>query len=107
MRDPQQALEQLRNLATTHPTKRFSKLLKIVRQEVFLARAWERVRTNVGSRTPGVDGITKRTADPQFIHRLAQDLKTRQYVPQPLRRVYIPKGGKGAVPSAFPPCATG
>ena len=95
MRDPQQELEHLRALATADPTKRFSKLLKIVRQEVFLAQAWERVRANVGSRTPGVDGITKRNVAPDLIHRLAQDLKTHQYVPQPVRRVYIPKGRKG------------
>jgi retron-type reverse transcriptase len=92
MRDPQQELEHLRALATANPTKRFSKLLKIVRHETFLAQAWERVRTNVGSRTPGVDGKTKRTIDPNLVHHLAHDLKLHQYTPQPVRRVYIPKG---------------
>jgi retron-type reverse transcriptase len=78
MRDPQQELEHLRALASANPTKRFSKLLKIVRHEVFLAQAWERVRTNTGSRTPGVDGTTKRNADPNLIQLLAYDLKIHQ-----------------------------
>lgn len=92
MRDPQLELEHLRALASANPTKRFDKLLKLVRHATFLAQAWDRVRTNTGSRTPGVDGQTKASITDQTITRLAQDLKERQYRPQPVRRVYIPKG---------------
>jgi RNA-directed DNA polymerase len=79
-------------LAEADPDKRFDKLLKIVRQEVFLAMAWDRIRTNKGSRTPGVDGQTKDDTDTKTIHDLAQELAERRYQPQPVRRVYIPKG---------------
>jgi RNA-directed DNA polymerase len=92
MRDPQRELEHLRKLATTDPTKRFSKLLKIVKQETFLAMAWTRVRTNKGSRTPGVDGQTKDDIDAKTLHDLAQELAENRYQPQPVRRTYIPKG---------------
>jgi RNA-directed DNA polymerase len=102
MRDPQQELEHLRGLATANPTKRFSKLLKIVRHEVFLSQAWQRVQANVGSRTPGVDGKTKHSIDPNLIPALAHDLKTRQYEPQPVRRVYIPKGRNQRRPLGIP-----
>jgi RNA-directed DNA polymerase len=94
VRDPQRELEHLRELATADPTKRFGKLLKTIRQETFLVMAWERIRTNKGSRTPGVDGQTKEDVDAQMIHKLARELKERDYQPKPVRRVYIPKPGK-------------
>ena len=92
MKDPQQELEHLRKLASADLTMRFGKLLKIVRQEVFLAMSWERVRTNKGSRTPGIDGQTKEDIDAKTFSDLAQELAERRYQPQPVRRVYIPKG---------------
>jgi retron-type reverse transcriptase len=92
MKDPQRELEHLRKLATNEPAKRFDKLLKIVRQQVFLEMVWDKIQTNRGSQTPGVDGQTKGEVDDQLIERLAQELETGQYQPQPVRRVYIPKG---------------
>jgi RNA-directed DNA polymerase len=91
MKDPYQELEHLRKLATD-PTKRFGKLLKIVRQETFLAMSWERVRTNKGSKTSGVDGQTKKDVDAKTFSDLSQELAEKRYQPQPVRRVYIPKG---------------
>ena len=72
MSDPQRELEHLRKLATANPHKRFGKLLKIVRQETFLTWAWERVRTNPGSRTPGIDGQTKEDINHATLHALNQ-----------------------------------
>lgn len=92
MKDPQQELEHLRKLVVAEPGKRFNKLLKIVRQEIFLRVAWNKIRTNVGSRTPGIDGKTKEDVDDQLIQELAQELKEGRYQPKPVRRVYIPKG---------------
>jgi RNA-directed DNA polymerase len=94
MGDPQRELEHLRKLAITDPTKRFTKLLKIVRQETFLRMAWDRIRPNQGSQTPGVDGQTKEDVDALMIHELAQELAEQRYQPKPVRRVYIPKPGK-------------
>ena len=79
MSDPQRELEHLRKLATANPHKRFGKLPKIVRQETFLTWAWERVRTNPGSRTPGIDGQTKEDLDPATLHALAQELVENRY----------------------------
>jgi RNA-directed DNA polymerase len=92
VKDPQREIEHLRRMAESDPTKRFAKLLKIVRQEIFLAKAWEGMRTNKGSRTPGVDGQTKADVDEQVIRDLAHELAEGRYQPQPVRRVYIPKG---------------
>jgi group II intron reverse transcriptase/maturase len=94
MGDPHRDLEHLRKLAQMNPTMRFNKLYKIIKQEPFLQMVWQKVQTNSGSRTPGIDGRTKDDIDVSVIHTLAQQIATRQYRPQPVRRTYIPKRGK-------------
>src|SRR3954447_21394890 len=44
---------------------------------------------NAGRKTPGIDGVVCRT--PESRMRLATDLSLKDYHPQPVRRVYIPK----------------
>src|SRR5919112_4388228 len=44
---------------------------------------------NAGRNTPGIDGVVCRT--PESRMRLANDLSLKDYHPQPVRRVYIPK----------------
>jgi len=102
MHDPHRELEHLRGLAVANPAKRFSDLLKLVRHEAFLVTAWDRVRTNMGARTPGVDGQTKQNVDPTLIAQLAHDLEHRQYHPQPVRRVHIPKPNGKQRPLGIP-----
>jgi RNA-directed DNA polymerase len=94
MGDPHRDLEHLRKLAQTNPTMRVNKLYKIIKRESFLQMVWQKVQTNAGSRTPGIDGQTKDDIDGSVIHTLAQQLATRHYRPQPVRRTYIPKRGK-------------
>lgn len=92
MVDPQRELEHLRKLATAEPARRFGKLLKIIRQEAFLELAWEQLRSNKGSRTPGIDGQIKDDINTEVLCGLARQLRERRYRPKPVRRVYIPKG---------------
>ena len=54
------------------------------------ASAVKRVTENKGKNTPGVDGVVWRT--PQDKWNAINDLQQREYHPQPLRRIYIPKG---------------
>lgn len=51
--------------------------------------ATKRVTDSRGSKTPGIDGVTWRTASQK--EKAAQTLKRRGYRAQALRRVYIPK----------------
>jgi RNA-directed DNA polymerase len=51
--------------------------------------AVRRVTENNGKRTPGVDRIIWKT--PEDKTKAVRDLRRREYHPQPLRRVYIPK----------------
>jgi RNA-directed DNA polymerase len=51
--------------------------------------AVRRVTENNGKRTPGVDRIIWKTPEDKI--KAVRDLRRREYHPQPLRRVYIPK----------------
>src|ERR1700724_3107377 len=51
--------------------------------------AVRRVTENNGKETPGVDRVIWKT--PEDKTKAVHDLKRREYHPQPLRRVYIPK----------------
>jgi len=65
---------------------------KVYREDVLWA-AWRRCLSNQGK--PGVDGQT--FADltaygvTKWLEELAEELRTKTYQPQPVRRVYIPK----------------
>ena len=64
------------------------------------ALAVRRVTENQGKKTPGVDKIFWDTPEKkaQAIH----DLRQRDYHPQPLRRVYIPKSNGARRPLSIP-----
>ncbi len=57
-----------------------------------LGLAWEHIRSNKGSRTPGIDGQIKDDIDAETLRDLARELNERCYRPNPVRRTYIPKG---------------
>ena len=91
MSDVRQELEHIRKLATANPDKRFNRLYRLVCKPEFLMQAWDEIRKNSGSRTPGVDGQTRDDVDEALIAQLSEELKTGTYRPKPLRRKYIPK----------------
>lgn len=69
-----------------------------------LRRAWEQVKANHGA--PGVDGMTVEQF-PDFVRSpqwasVKEALLKGTYVPQPVRRVYIPKDGGGRRPLGIP-----
>jgi RNA-directed DNA polymerase len=91
--------------AKAEPDYRFYLLYdKIYRADV-LRHAYELVRANRGA--PGVDGVTcpeiEAAGLEDWLGGLAQDLRTKAYQPQPVRRVMIPKpGGDGERPLGIP-----
>jgi len=77
---------------------------KIYRLDI-LHRAYELVKANGGS--PGLDGRTCKQIEEEegkarFISEIREDLVTRQYQAQAVKRVYIPKGNGERRPLGIP-----
>ena len=83
----------LHQWAVAEPDRHFDDLYNLVYAPAFLAVAWDRVRSNRGARTAGVDGIVPRsigTGAGEFIDGLQKSLKSR-YAPTRMREKVIPK----------------
>src|SRR5512142_2389473 len=86
----------LHRWATEDHGRRFGDLFNLVYDPAFLTHAWERVRSNDGARTAGVDGLTvarieTRVGVHAFLGQVRGLLKSGEYRPSPVRRVRIPK----------------
>ncbi|GED32109.1 reverse transcriptase domain-containing protein [Brevibacillus centrosporus] len=96
----------LSKVATKDKERRFSKLYKIVQNQETLSYAWDCIRGNKGSKTAGVDRMTRAVLDEQrveIIESLSHSLRSEEYKPAPVRRLEIPKGnGKGKRPLGIP-----
>jgi RNA-directed DNA polymerase len=81
-------------------SRRFDDLYNLVYDPAFLMRAWERVASNAGARTPGVDKATvawieTRMGVDVFLGRVRDLLKSGEFRPVEVRQVMIPKNTPG------------
>jgi RNA-directed DNA polymerase len=88
----------LHRWASDDAGRRFDDLFNLVTDPATLLVAWERVRTNRGARTAGVDGSTayyirKVRGEDVFLAELRADLKSGRFAPLPVRERMIPKAG--------------
>jgi RNA-directed DNA polymerase len=86
----------LHRWASEDPARRFDDLYNLVHDPAFLVTAWQRVRTNAGARTPGIDRVTvtfieSRVGVDVFLDDVRAQLKARMFRPVPVRQVMIPK----------------
>lgn len=91
--------------ATDKPQHRFTKLYDLLTWEPLMTWAFDKLMTNAGSRTAGLDGMDKRTAQRNrdtIIAELKDVLKAGTYRHQPVRRVYIPKANGKRRPLGIP-----
>src|SRR5579871_690851 len=90
--------------AKAEPAYRFYLLYDKICREDILYHAYRLARANAGS--PGVDGVTFariEAADVQeWLTGLREELVSKTYRPQPVRRVLLPKPGGGERPLGIP-----
>ena len=91
MNNASEEMKHLHKLAKRNPRKRFEHLWELATDPAWLMQAWEEIRSNKGSMTAGIDSTIATDIDPERIQSLSRRLKTGQYRPKPVRRVYIPK----------------
>jgi RNA-directed DNA polymerase len=88
------------------PDKVFADLFNLVCDRRTLNEAWRRLARNSGSRTPGTDGMTRRTVEERtggaakLLDEIREALRDGTYRPEPVRQRLIPKPGK---PGQFRP----
>lgn len=107
LQTPDKVRELQRTLAgksKSEPQTRFYSLYDKVYREDVLREAWRRVKANRGG--SGVDGSSLEAIEAggvdKFLGEVAEELKTKGYRPEPLRRVYIPKAKGGMRPLSIP-----
>ena len=93
----------LHRWAAADPGRRFDDLFNLVHDPATLIVAFDRVASNLGARTAGVDGLTvadieRITGAPGFLDDLRAHLRAGTFRPLPVRERTIPKpGGSGKV----------
>src|SRR2546427_1113958 len=95
--------------AKQEPTRRFHFLYDKVWREDILAHAYACCRANGGA--PGVDGETFARIEEYGVERwltaVREEVRTGRHIPQPVKRVMIPKpGGAGQRPLGVPTVAS-
>jgi RNA-directed DNA polymerase len=102
----------LHRWASVDDARRFGDLFNLVHDPAFLVHGWERVSSNVGARTPGVDRATvawieSRIGVEAFLGQLRDLLKSGEFRPVEVRQVMIPKASGKLRKLGIPPWPTG
>jgi len=97
----QRMQSKLHRWAGKEASRRFGDLFNLVYDPAFLVHAFERVASNAGAKTAGIDGMTvaqvkaREGGELEFLARLRDSLKSGEYQPVEVRQVMIPKGKTG------------
>ncbi len=86
-------------------TRRFNRLLRLITNRNWLQEAASITLASSGAKTPGVDGIDKEKflcQLPEHLEIIREQLLTGTYLPQPAKRIYIPKADGKQRPLGIP-----
>jgi RNA-directed DNA polymerase len=87
------------------PNCRFDRLLRLIADRAWLAEAARIVLASSGANTPGIDGLDKQRMQAglaKYLASMRTDLLTGNYLPQPVKRIYIPKANGKRRPLGIP-----
>jgi group II intron reverse transcriptase/maturase len=107
MDDLRKTQESFARKAQAEPAHRFRDLYHLICREEWLTASLKAVLQNSGSRTAGIDGISrKQLADPaaqtRLVQKLRMELREGTYHPQPVKRQWIPKSNGKLRPLGIP-----
>ncbi len=91
--------------STADKERKFDRLLRIIADRSWLAEAARITLASSGARTPGIDGVDKQAMEADLsdvLERIRAELLSGSYLPQPARRVYIPKADGKQRPLGIP-----
>jgi RNA-directed DNA polymerase len=85
----------LHRWACAGPQRRFGDVFNLICDRATLVVAWERVASNQGASTAGVDAMTRHAVERRgvdlFLTELRASLRSGEFRPQPVRQTTIPK----------------
>jgi RNA-directed DNA polymerase len=96
MSDITKAQRSLAIKAEHNKQHRFEHLYRLICREEWIRQALKVVLSKKGSRTAGIDGVTRKhlaaqTAQDALVQEIQQELRDGSFRPQPSKRIYIPK----------------
>ena len=91
MKPTMEILTKLQDNSRNNHDEIFTKLYRyLLREDIYFA-AYQKLYSNKGAMTPGVDVDTASGFGKEYVQQLIQELKDGTYQPKPVRRIYIPK----------------
>lgn len=101
MRNPEVILNTLSSHSKVKDYK-YERIYRILFNEEMFMLAYEKIKSKPGNMTPGTDGKTIDGMTLKRVGKLIDSLKDESYLPQPAKRVYIPKKNGKKRPLGIP-----
>ena len=102
MNPTSEILERINRSSNDHHDGVFTRLYRyLLREDIYFA-AYQKLYSNKGAMTPGVDVDTASGFGKEYVQQLIQELKEGTYQPKPVRRIYIPKRNGKMRPLGIP-----
>lgn len=107
MDDIRKTQESFARKAQGQPEHRFEDLYHLICRTDWLTAALDKVLSNPGSRTAGIDGMSRKHFKEEgkrqaFVQTLQTELRNKTYQPQPVERRWIPKANGRQRPLGIP-----